>query len=271
MSVGIESRNLMPMSELISLKKKKALITGSARGIGEAVAHRFAEAGGDLELVDIDIGKLREVRDELSRYDVAVNIHEVDLSRKGEIDLLWEGMRGKGPDILVNNAGVYPFRGFLDVDEAFLRRVVGINMDAVFWMCQHMIRRRMKTGGVIVNVASIEAILPFKEDLSHYGVSKAGVISLTRSLAKEYGGQGFRVNAIIPGGIMTPGTKSAAREVLKLNLGLIKSGIEFRQRLPLKRAGQPDEVACMVLVLASDVSSYVNGALIPVDGGFLSA
>ena len=98
--------------------------------------------------------------------------------------------------------------------------------------------------------------------------SKAGVIALTRTLAKEYGRRGFRINAIIPGGIVTPGTKAVAKQLSQFKLSLIKTGIEFKARLPLNRSGQPDEVARISLVLASDLSSYVHGALIPVDGGF---
>jgi len=113
--------------------------------------------------------------------------------------------------------------------------------------------------------------VPFKEDMAHYSMSKAGVIALTRSLAKEYGKHGFRVNALVPGGIITRGTKTVAKRIFRMQLGLLKTGIEFRQRLPLGRAGQPDEIARMALVLASDLSSYVHGAAIPVDGGFLSA
>lgn len=247
------------------------MVTGAAAGIGRAIAYRFAEAGADLELVDIDEEGLREVREELSRFNVDVNLHRVDLSKKSEIDSLWERLSGREPDILVNNAGVYPFKNFLDLDEKFLDKVMEINLFSVFWMCQHMIRKRLKKGGVIVNVASIEAILPFEKDLSHYTVSKAGVISLTRALAKEYSKHGFRVNVVIPGGIMTRGVKTVTKEVLKLKVGLIKSAFEFMNRLPLGRFGQPDEVARMVLVLASDLSSYVTGALIAVDGGFLSA
>jgi NAD(P)-dependent dehydrogenase (short-subunit alcohol dehydrogenase family) len=138
-------------------------------------------------------------------------------------------------------------------------------------MSQHMIRRRINQGGVIINVASIEALLPFMDHLSHYGASKAGVIALSRGLARDYGKNKFRVNVLVPGGIVTPGTMGVAKSITKLNLGLVKSGIEFRQRLPLRRAGKPDEVALMTLVLASDLSSYVHGAVIPVDGGFLSA
>jgi len=134
-----------------------------------------------------------------------------------------------------------------------------------------MIRRRLDKGGVMVNVSSIEAILPFAKDLTHYMISKAGVIALTRSLAKEYGKHGFRVNAIIPGGIMTKGVKETAKQILKLRVELIKTAIEFMHRIPLNRMGDPDEVARIALVLASDLSSYMTGAIIPVDGGFLSA
>jgi 3-oxoacyl-[acyl-carrier protein] reductase len=262
---------LKPLSELISLKGKKALITGSALGIGKAMTYRFAEAGADLELVDINERGLRTITGELSKFKVEINTHKVNLSSKEEIAALWEKLKGKEPDILVNNAGIYPFKEFLEVDDAFLSKVMDINLKSVLLMCQHMIRRRLKRGGVIINIGSIEAIMPFAEGLASYSISKAGVIALTRTLAKEYGKDGFRINAIIPGGIITPGTKAVAKEITQLRLGLLRTGVLFRTRLPLKRGGQPDEVARIAVVLASDLSSYVHGALIPVDGGFLSA
>ena len=120
-------------------------------------------------------------------------------------------------------------------------------------------------------MGSIEAIMPFKEDMAHYDISKAGVLAMTRALAKDFGKHGFRINAIVPGGIMTSGIRKTARQIFRLKLGLIKSGIEFRSRLPMGRFGQPDEIACMALVLASDLSSYVHGDIVPVDGGFLSS
>jgi len=262
---------LKPLSELVSLAGKRALITGCAVGIGKAMAYRFAEAGADLELVDIDRRGLVAVRKELLQFKGEINTHRVDVSKKEEIDSLWEELSGREPDILVNNAGVYPFKGFLEVDYAFLGKVMDINLLSAFLMCQHMIRRRSKRGGVIINVGSIEAILPFAEGLVPYNISKAGVIALTRALAKEYGKHGFRINVIIPGGIVTPGTKAVARDITQFKLGLLITGAQFKMRLPLNRGGQPDEVARIALVLASDLSSYVHGALIAVDGGFLSA
>lgn len=263
--------NLPGLAQLISLKGKRALVTGAAAGIGQAIAYRFAEAGADLALVDIRADDLSKVKEEVSVWGTRINNYVVDLSKKGAVDNLWASLTGNEPDILVNNAGIYPFRHFLHVDEAFYRRVMDTNLDSVYWMCRHMIQKRLKRGGIIINVSSIEAILPFKDDLAHYSVSKAGVIALTRALAKEHARHGFRVNAILPGGIITSGTRAAAKKILKFRLGLLKTGIEFRQRLPIGRAGQPDEAARIALVLASDLASYVHGAAIPVDGGFLSA
>lgn len=259
------------LSKLISLTEKKALITGAAVGIGRAIARRFAEAGAELQLVDRDARGLANTRSELSEFAGNIETHQVDLASKNEIDALWGRLEGKEPDILVNNAGTYPFRSFLEVDEAFLETVLSVNLKSALWMCQQMIQRRLHRGGVIINISSIEALLPFEKHLSAYSISKTGVLALTRSLAKEYGGHGFRVNALVPGSIATPGTRAVARRLARGDMKLLKTGMEFRMRLPLGRGGQPDEVARAALFLASDLSSYVHGALIPVDGGFLSA
>jgi len=266
-----KEKKLKTLAELMSLRGKTALITGSASGIGKAIAYRFAEAGADLELVDVNEEKLKTTQDELAKLNVKVGAHKVDLSNKSEIEQLWNKLEGREPDILVNNAGIYPLKNFLELDEAFLQNVMDINLNSALWMCQKMIKTREKRGGVIINLGSVEAVMPVKEDLVPYGISKVGVIILTRSLAAEYGRHGFRINALIPDGIFTPETKKLAKEILKFNVGIIQSGLEYRQRLPLGRLGEPDEIARMALVLASDLSSYVHGALVAVDGGFLSA
>lgn len=262
---------LPQLDTLLGLGGKRALITGAASGIGKAIAYRYAEAGAQLELVDRDTAGLTKVKSELSAFGDEIYIHTIDLSKRDELHQLWKTLAERLPDILVNNAGIYPFKKFTEVDLEFYERVMDINLHAVYWMCHELITRRGKRGGVIINIGSIEAALPFKEDLAHYSVSKAGVVALTRALAKEYARRGFRVNALLPGGIVTSGTTRAAKQVLTLDVGLVKTGIEFMQRLPAGRLGQPDEVARMALVLASDLASYVHGAAIPVDGGFLSA
>lgn len=263
---------MRPYTELVSLRGRTSLVTGAAGGIGEATALRLAELGSGLYLVDIDEGGLKRVREEVAEYGVPAQYFVADLSRKEEIDELWGRLKGREPDTLINNAGVYVFRDFLEVDEATLRKTLAVNLESVFWMCQHFIRSRLGEGGVIVNVGSIEAFLPLARGLVHYDASKLGVVALTRALAKEYGRRGFRINAVIPGGIETPGVERLRREALtRLKIDLVKSGIEFRMRLPLGRFGKPEEVANVIAFLASDAASYVHGAAIPVDGGFLSA
>jgi NAD(P)-dependent dehydrogenase (short-subunit alcohol dehydrogenase family) len=271
MTIKRRPKVLKPLTELISLEGKRALITGAAAGIGRAMAYRFAEAGAGLELADINAHGLGVLKKELSQFNHEVNIHKTDISSKEAIDVLWEELKGKEPDILVNNAGIYPFKSFLETDEDFLKKVLDINLQSAVRMCRHMVKARIKKGGTIINVGSIEAIMPFAEGLVAYDISKTGVIGLTRALAKEYGKCGFRVNVILPGGIVTPGTKAVAKEVAQFKFGLLKTGYDFRSRLPMCRGGQPDEVARVALFLASEMASYVHGALIAVDGGFLSA
>ena len=120
------------ISELISLRGKRALITGAASGIGRATALRFAEAGAGLELVDLNESGLAETKELAGEFGVEVNLHRIDLSRKVEIDALWETLKGREPDILINNAGVYWFRDFTEVDEGFYEMVMEINLHSVF-------------------------------------------------------------------------------------------------------------------------------------------
>lgn len=260
----------VPLETLISLKGKTALVTGGAAGIGKAIAYRLAEAGADLALVDISGEGLARAKAELQALGGHIDTYVVDLGNKAAIDHLWQELAGSPPDILVNNAGIYPSRPFDEVNEDHYRKVMAVNLDAVFWMCQGLIKARGRMGGVIVNIGSIEAVMPFKDDLSVYSAGKSAVITLTRAIASEYAKHGFRANVVVPGGIDTPGTRSQAKEILKGRFNLLKVGYDFLQRLPARRRGQPDDIARVVLFLASDLSSYMHGSAVPVDGGFLS-
>ncbi len=263
---------LIQLSKLISLTGKRTLITGAASGIDRAATRRFAEAGSELILVDIDEKGLNEIKNNLRDYPQEKRIFVVDLSKKEQVDKLWDSFGQVVPDILINNAGIYPFADYLKISEEFYSKTLDVNLNSVFWMCQNFIKRRLDRGGIIINVSTIEAILPFKADLAHYGISKSGVIALTRSLARDYGKNNFRINVILPGAIKTPGTDSLVKKAIsRLRFDLIKTGYDFQTRLALGRWGDPDEVAKVALFLSSDLASYVHGAMIPVDGGFLSS
>lgn len=251
---------------------RRVLITGAAAGIGRAIALRFAEAGADLVLVDIDEAGLARVREELGGNTAEITTHVVDLTHKTEIDALWNDLGGDVPDTLINNVGSYPMRDYLEMDARFLEKTLRLNMESAFWMCQRFIAGRKKKGGVIVNLSSVEALVPLRDDLVAYSVSKAGILALTRSLAHIYGRQGFRVNVLVPGAIKTPGTEQLMKAAMRrLNVDLMMTGYHFEHRLALGRWGEADEVACVALFLASDLASYVQGSAIPVDGGFLSS
>lgn len=259
---------------LISLDGKVAMVSGAGSGIGRAIVEILGKAGAKVYAVDYDRKLLDDLRDEMGNLGIEVEGFCYDLSRKEEICELWDQVRGREPNILVNNVGIYPFRDFLEVDDEILEKTININLKSCFWMCQKMIKYNLERGrgGIIVNVSSIEAILPFVKGLVHYTASKAGVIAITRALAKEYASKGFRINAILPGGIYTKGTKGVIKKtLLGVNFNIMLSGFRFWDRLPVKRVGKPEDVGKVVLALVSDLFSYVHGTIIPVDGGFLSA
>ena len=261
------------LAESMTFVDKQVVVTGAASGIGKAIALRFAEAGAAVVLLDVNPDGLTKTLGCLDATRCEHSAYEIDLADKTQIDKFWLSLDGaRPPDILINNAGVYPMEDYLGVDEELLEKVLRVNMSSAFWMCQHFIRQRKEMGGVIVNIASIEAVLPFKTDMVHYGMSKAGVIALTRSLARDYGRKGFRVNVVLPGAIRTSGTRSLVKDAIRnVKLDLVKTGYDFQQRLAIGRWGDPDEVAKVVIFLSSDLASYVQGAMIPVDGGFLSS
>lgn len=256
---------------MISFKGEHVLVTGASSGIGRAIAERFAEAGANLMLLDINEKGLATTIGGCIGETGSHTSYAFDLSKKAKIDKFWKSLPVL-PDILINNVGVYPEQDFLKLSEKDLQKTIDININSTIWMCQNFIKLRGKKGGIIVNVSSIEAILPFKKDLVPYSMSKIAVIGLTRSLARDYGKEGFRVNVILPGAIKTEGTNSLIKSALRtFRFDQMMTGFNFQQRLANGRWGNPDEVAGAVIFLSSDLASYVQGAILPVDGGFLSS
>ena len=255
------------VSELLDLRDRVAIVTGGALGIGQAIAFRLAEAGASVVITDVNMEAANQTVDTITEAGgVAIAIRADASSAEDARQVVAEAKQRFGRvDYLVNNAGIYPMTPALDLTEAQWDRVLDINLKGAFFYAQTVAREIIAEGhdGAIVNIASIDGIHP-TGNLAHYDASKGGVIMVTKSLAKELGPQGVRVNAIAPGGITTPGASGSGganvpEEVMKA----------FMQRIPLRRMGAPDDIATAALFLLSPASAYMAGGLVVVDGGYL--
>lgn len=263
-----------PINDLINLAGNGAIVTGGATGIGLAIAHRLAEAGAAVLIADTDAGAAQEASRELQSYGYKACFTRCDVSQgeevKAAVATAIETMGGIG--ILVNNAGIYPQISLEQMTEDDFQRVISVNLKGTF-LCSREVSRKMieqGRGGCIINIASIDSFHPSSQGLSAYDSSKGGVLMLTKSLALELGQHNIRVNAIAPGGIMTRGVLSRVGQPLeeseKAQLKELKA---FMARMVLGRMGDADDVARVALFLASELSSYMTGSVITVDGGYL--
>ena len=264
------------LQQLTDLKGKVAVVTGAARGIGQAISTRLAEAGASVVLSDIDAEAVTAAAEAIRATGGTVASLKTDASLPADADRLiaFAVEQFGGVDILVNNAGVFPFAPVAQVTEALWDKVMNLNLKGAFFHAQAAAKRMLeqRRGGKIINLASVEALQPIGF-LVHYASSKAGVVAMTKAMALELGPFGIHVNALAPGGIETPGMKSSTESFLSL-LGVSpevadKQRGKYAARLPLRRAGQPDEVARAALFLASPMSDFVTGSLMVVDGGHL--
>ena len=238
------------------LDGKRAIITGAARGIGKAIAERFASEGATLLLADIDRVPLETVAQDLGQRSKVTNV-----ASKVEVDTLFDlaAQMWGGLDILVNNAGVTHAADLLELTEEDFDRVLAINLKSALFGTQRA-ARLMQRGGSIINMSSVNAVLGIPNQIP-YAVSKGGLRQLTNVSALSLAPRGIRVNAIGPGTIMT----DLARSIMT------DQTVEQRMlsRTPLGRFGTPDEVASIALFLASADSSYLTGQTIYPDGGRL--
>ncbi|NCC71801.1 MAG: 3-oxoacyl-[acyl-carrier-protein] reductase [Sphingobacteriia bacterium] len=242
------------------LENKKALITGASRGIGRAIAIAFAQHGADVAISDlkVDDDALNTVK-EIEHYGVKAKAYASDASmfEAGEI-LINDVMNDFGRiDVLVNNAGITRDNLLLRMSEQDWDLVIKVNLKSIFNLTKAVQRVMLKQhSGSIINMSSVVG-LTGNVGQSNYSASKAGLIGFTKSIAQEFGLRGVRCNAIAPGFIETAMTNKLSEEIRD---NWIKS-------IPLRRPGKPDDVANIALFLASDLSSYVTGQVISVDGG----
>jgi 2-deoxy-D-gluconate 3-dehydrogenase len=268
--------NLPPLAQLLDLSGKVALVTGAARGIGQAIALRLAEAGAAVMLADIDEAAAREAAEALTASGGHVAAVRADVGRVNDARAMVRRtaeMFGR-LDILVNNAGIYPFAAAVRASEEHWDHILDVNLKGAFFAAQAAARQMIAEGhgGRIVNVSSVDALRP-TGNLAAYGASKAGLVALTRSLALEWAQYGILVNAIVPGEIVTPGTEAAGAELAQQG-GVPVADMRspaFLARIPLGRLGEPDDVAKVALFLASGLADYLTGSAIVVDGGYTLA
>jgi NAD(P)-dependent dehydrogenase (short-subunit alcohol dehydrogenase family) len=254
--------------DLLSLAGRRAVVTGGARGIGAAIVRRLAEAGADVVVADLDTGAAGTVAAEVAavtgRTVVAAKVDVTDTATMiAAADRCVEDLGGL--DIWVNNAGVYPTTGpAIDASDEFIDRMFEVNLRGTFAGAREA-ARRMTTGGVIVNLASTAGFRA-APGISAYVASKHAVVGLTKNLAIEFAGRDIRVVGVAPGVIDTPGVQDQLAPLKAAGLD-VESTIN---RSPLGRGGRPDDVARMVVVLASDLAAWVTGTVVPVDAGSLA-
>jgi glucose 1-dehydrogenase len=247
------------------LEGKSIAITGGDQGIGRAIAERLAKDGADIALCyRSNQSGAQEVAAEITKLGRRVAAIQCDVGKIADGQrFITAAVQELGKlDALINNAGLERRADFWDVTEADFDAVLNVNLKGLFFLTQAFVRHRMqsKTGGKVINISSVHEELPFPHFAS-YCASKGGVKMLTRNLSIELAPLGITINSIAPGAIETPINKSLLNDPVKLNALL--------QNIPLKRLGEPSDVASLASFLASDESSYITGTTLFVDGGLL--
>lgn len=239
------------------LEGKTALITGAARGIGKAIAIKFAKEGANIAFTDLAVNE--ETQAEIVALGVTAKSYASDASNFAETEAIVNQVKEDfgSIDILVNNAGITKDGLMLRMSEQQWDAVISVNLKSAFNFIHACVPIMMRQrSGSIINMASVVGVHG-NAGQSNYAASKAGLIALAKSIAQEMGPKGIRANAIAPGFIDTAMTQALSEEVRK----------EWCQKIPLRRGGTVDDIANVATFLASDLSSYVSGQVIQVDGG----
>jgi NAD(P)-dependent dehydrogenase (short-subunit alcohol dehydrogenase family) len=244
--------------------RRTAVVTGAGKGMGEAIARRLAEDGFAIAVVDVDTENALRVASELqAQGHPAIAVGDVDVSDRAQVNACMQQVREQlGPIlVLVNNAGITGFKRFMDITDEMWHRIMAVNLTGPFYCTQAVVPDMVEAGwGRIVNISSSSAQTG-QEYMVHYASSKGGMIAMTKSLAHELGPSGITVNNIPPGSIVTPMMQGSAD---KGNLGDLEA---LAKRLPVRRLGQPEDIAAACSYLCSDEAGYVTGQTIGVNGG----
>jgi len=254
----------------LSLEGKVALVTGGSRGIGEATAKLLARAGADVAVTSRKLPDLERVAGEIREHGRRALAAECHVGRTDQLEPLVERVVGElgRIDILVNNAGTSFFAPAIDMTEKAWDSVMNLNLKGLFFLSQAAARRMRDqgSGGSIVNISSVSG---YRVQMlsGHYSIAKAAVLMATKVMAAEWAPHDIRVNCIAPGAIETK-LYDAIYELMPDEQAK-KQKEAMRQRIPMRRVGDPDEIAMGVLYLVSGASSYVTGQSFAIDGGSL--
>jgi len=264
--------NKISTDQLINLKGKVAIVTGGAVGIGLGIVERLAEAGASVMVADLNKENADKAAIELTQKGLLVKSSECDVSNEQAVESLVASTVTEfgSVDILVNNAGIYPNIPLSKMSTEDFVRVIEVNLKSVYLTTKHVSEQMIKQGkgGKIINVTSIDAIHPSMIGLAHYDASKHGVWGFTKNSALELAQHKIWVNAIAPGGIATPGVQAGTGGSVPPE-EMAKMIEAFMAGIPMHRMGEPDEIGKVALFLASDMSSYMTGSQVVVDGGAL--
>lgn len=247
------------------LKEKTAIITGSGRGIGRACAIRFAQEGAAVVVSDINADNAQKTTDLILAAGGRALCHTSDVTDSAQVDTLVERAVAEFGqlDIMFNNAGGALPETTHDVTDEKYREVIGLNLDAVFFGSRAALRVMVQQGSGCILMTTSGAGLGAVPGLASYGMAKAGIINLAKSIADEYGQYGIRANVVSPGPIVSEGFLAYLNSVEGLKE-------KMENGVPVRRLGRPEEIANTALFLASDEASYVSGVVLPVDGGIAS-
>lgn len=239
-------------------------ITGASRGIGRAVAERFASEGASLALVSNDVSELEQTCAALSAEGTPAVALAADVSDPEQVDRAVQAAidRFGRIDVLVNNAGIAWEEPFLDITSENWKKIIDVNLNGMFWVAQRVAKEMAKQGGgAIVNMASTNGLVG-EACYAHYNASKGGVVLLTKTMAIELGPMNIRVNAVCPGYIQTPMSEAIDDPAFVAEY--------IRHKIPLGRVGLPRDVAGVFAFLASEDAAFITGETIVVDGGQLA-
>ncbi|MCX5579660.1 SDR family NAD(P)-dependent oxidoreductase [Kaistia terrae] len=252
----------MSILDKFSMRGKVSVVTGGNRGIGKAIAVGLAEAGSSIVIAARDEAKSEETLTELTKLGVPAIAVKTDVANRDDLEAMVETVAKElGPiDVLVNNAGIGFHANALTLSDEEWQRLFSINLDAVWKASQVVGNQMVKRGsGSIINIGSISGLIINRPQWhSPYGISKAAVHHLTKSLAAEWAQSGVRVNAIAPGYVKTEIASTEYEDYRHY----------WRDEVPMQRYATPEEIAPIALLLASEASSFVTGSVFVVDGGY---